>query len=274
MARLRGRDVARLEGDVVAQVWRNPRDEDLPEGKRLVAVDHGTVTVGMIYDGQRFSKPEHKTAPVVVVQEAIQHAPIAPFSIPPPLPKPKQLASDSPQSNSIVVNVHGDGSVGSETARQPHQPPHQDRALSGNSIQSGHQGGEPAASAAPHPLPPNVASTSLSREFGVNSDASSVNSQQDPIANGEIQHPVINIHTSIDETKRDAADYIERQAHEVLKSIPSGHEILREAIAQTVVQAEAVLSKCTNVQQVKAAVHAVALSFEEYIDQAKAGRFG
>ena len=29
MSRLRGRDVVRLEGNIAAQVWRNPRDEDL-----------------------------------------------------------------------------------------------------------------------------------------------------------------------------------------------------------------------------------------------------
>ncbi len=272
MARLGKRDVVRLEGEIAAQVYRNPRDEELPEGKHLIAVQPGSVTVGMIYDGARFTRPPHKTSPVVVVKEAIENSAIAPFSIPPPLPpqarSPQQL--ESPQSNSMVVNVHRDGEV---SARQPHEPPHQNGALSGKSVQSGSQGGEPAASAAPHPLTANVADTSRSYEGSVNSGGFSGNHQQDAALKGELQHPVININTSIDEVKRDAAEYIERQARGVLAAIPQHKEVVRQAIAETVIQAEAMLVKCTNHEQIKNCVEAFALAVRGYVEGSNTGNY-
>lgn len=260
--RMRGRDVVRLEGDVVAQVWRNPRDEELPEGKHLVAVDHATVTVGMIYDGSRFSKPAHPVSPVIVVKEAAVQAGITPFSIPPPLPRPVQDAIAAPSS--VVVNVHKDGAVTEDgVARHPRGSRPGNTALS-ESV-PGQQGGEPAASAAPHLAHSNVASQSYPGEYNDNH-------QQDPAFRSEIQHPVININASIDDVRREAAEYIERQAHGVLSRVPQSKEVVREAIRQTVLQAEAMLSKCSNQEQVKKVVQASALAMADYIDQSNSGR--
>lgn len=275
MTRLRGRDVVRLEGDVAAQVYRRPRDEELPEGKHLIAVDPGTVTVGMIYDGMRFTRPAVKSSPVVVVKETIAQSAIAPFSIPPPLPKqhPAQQL-ESPQSNSIVVNVHKDGEVTEgQLARQPHGQPGHNGALSGKSVSTHPQGGEPAASAAPHPSSPNVAATSSSSEFSANSPPNDANSHAGSPLNGELQQPVISINTSIDEVKRKAAEYIEKQARGVLDVIPPNREVTRQAIAETVTQAEATLVKCVNKDQVRIVVEAFARSVKEYVEGSGTGGY-
>ena len=234
----------------------------LPEGKHLVAVEKGSgVTVGMIYDGQRFSAPPTKASPVVVVKEAPQATNLMPFSIPPPLP-PAQS-----QPSSVVVNVNKDG------ARDVVHHPGSAATLS----QMGtNNGGEPAASAidASPPIPQNVASTSSRSEYPTTSKEYSDNNLQFAEVSQEIQKPVISVNASVDEMRVNASEYIEKQARAILESIPKNRENVREAISHTVIRSQAALSKCTTKQHIEAAILAARNAMAEYIDRSNSGALG
>ena len=229
----------------------------------MIAVEKGSgVTVGMIYDGQRFSAPPTKASPVVVVKEATPQATnLMPFSIPPPLPPPQS------QPSSVVVNVNKDGD---------RDVVHHPGSAATLSQMGANNGGEPAASAidAPPPIPQNVAATSSGSEYPTTGKEYSDNSLQYAETSVEIQKPVISVNASVDEMRVNASEYIEKQARAILENIPKNRENVREAISHTVIRSQAALSKCTTKRHIEAAILAARNAMAEYIDRSNSGALG